>query len=163
MATTDAQKMVPLDQHTLADMLPEGSRVRPLCACGWRGRPSQSRDEARGQFSTHTARVWEAQRKAAAGVPPSGETEPLDHVEWKRRYVARLMHHGWKERAATKEAEYVWTSLEDADHVPSPERMADEATIAAVVEHFEPPPTSGMSASDDQTNRVAITTPGATS
>lgn len=59
------------------------------------------------------------------------EVPAIDYVEWKRRYAARLMHHGWNERAAIKEAEYVWAAMEGVEDIPTPEDAADQATADA--------------------------------
>lgn len=63
--------------------------------------------------------------RAIVAVARARAQLPLDAAEWQRRYAARLMHHGWNERAAIKESGYVWQSLEDAAETPAPEELAD--------------------------------------
>lgn len=41
--------------RTVADE--PGGKYRPTCSCGWKGRPSQSRDQAKGQHSGHIAKL----------------------------------------------------------------------------------------------------------
>ncbi len=50
----------------------EAARWRPSCTCGWKGRLSQSTDQAAGQFSGHMARLSTA-ALAAAGVRGTDE------------------------------------------------------------------------------------------
>lgn len=102
-------------------------------------RPDATDRENPGMASPDGGPMGVGQPAAAdpIGVPPIDE--PLTYVEWKRRYAERLMHHGWNERAAIKEAEYVWASLEDADCVPSPGRMADDATEKSKATRGESP------------------------
>ncbi|MGE0329731.1 MAG: nicotinamide mononucleotide transporter [Ramlibacter sp.] len=58
-------------------------------------------------------------------VPGKRAAAAIDADEWQRRYAARLIHHGWNERLATKESAYAWASLEDAAETPGPEKLAD--------------------------------------
>lgn len=103
-----------------------------------------SNNDADGEMSGAEANRIATVLRGIAGL---SEAPALDYVEWKRRYAARLMHHGWNERAAIKEAEYVWQGMEGVEKVSAPEDAADQATADARNEDATP----GVCPAADQT------------
>lgn len=61
------------EQQHQRTIVQEGAKYRPTCSCGWRGRLSRSTDQAGGQFSSHTAKLWSAARALGVALPVKGQ------------------------------------------------------------------------------------------